>query len=210
MEKIVTNDGSVTFYNEKAKDHYHTKSGAREEAFDKHASALGIEKGSVIYDICFGLGYNSAAAIDLIGDCTIYCFENDKDILKKILEIDADFECFGLIKEFVKRFLEDGKLIFEKDNVKLIMCFGDAKLKIDEARENSDFVFFDPFSPAKVPDMWSSEFFKKVFDNMNAGGKLSTYSYARFVRDNMRKAGFEVIDGPVIGRRSPSTIGIRH
>jgi len=45
---------------------------------------------------------------------------------------------------------------------------------------------------------------------MNKNAKLSTYSYARTVRENLKEAGFEVIDGPVLGRRSPSTIGINN
>ena len=40
----------------------------------------------VIFDICFGLGYNSAAALDLNKNARIFCFENDLEILKKILK----------------------------------------------------------------------------------------------------------------------------
>ena len=35
---------------------------------------------------------------------------------------------------------------------------------------------------------------------------LATYSCARIVRDNLKEAGFEVFDGPSVGRRAPSTI----
>ena len=99
MKQVITEDNSITFYNKEVEDHYHTKSGAREEAFEKHAKALEIKDNSVIFDICFGLGYNTAAALDLKGNLTIYCFENDKEILKKILEIDADFKSWNIIKE---------------------------------------------------------------------------------------------------------------
>jgi len=211
MKPIKTEDNSITFYNENVRDHYHTKSGAKEEAFEKHAKALGVDSvdNPVIFDICFGLGYNAAAALDLVQNAIIYCFENDKEILKKILEIDADFKSYGLIKEFVKRFLEEGITDFEKDNIKLIMVFGDAKEKIKEVNDKADFVFFDAFSPAKVPEMWTKEFFSDIFDKMKKNGKLSTYSCAKFVRDNLRKDGFEIKDGLIIGRRSPSTIAIK-
>lgn len=208
MDKVVTEDKSITYYNTEVGDHYHTKSGAKEEAFEKHAKALKIKDSSVILDICFGLGYNTAAALDLIDNCVVYCFENDKEILRKVLEINADFKSWSIIQEFVKGFF-DGKSTYEKDGIKLIMVYGDAKKEIRKVKEKADYVFFDPFSPAKVPDMWSAEFLKDIFERMNKDGKLSTYSYARFVRDNMKKAGFEVIDGPKIGRRSPSTIAIK-
>jgi len=206
MRKIITEDNSITFYNEKVGDHYHTKSGAKEEAVEKHVKALNIKPNKIIFDICFGLGYNTAAALDL-GPATVYCFENDKEILKEILKINADFKSYNIIKEFIKGFFE-GNNVYEKGNTKLIMLFGDARENIKKLKEKADYVFFDPFSPAKVPEMWTEDFFKDIRNKMKPGGKLSTYSYARRVRDNMRKAGFKVLDGPILGRRSPSTIAL--
>ena len=208
MRLVKTEDNSITFFNESVQDHYHSKSGAREEAFEKHAKALNIISNSIIFDMFFGIGYNSAAALDLVDNLTIYCFENDKEILKKILEIDADFKSWPLIQEFIKQFLENNKTTYEKEGNRLIMLFGDARETIKQVEAKADFVFFDPFSPAKVPELWTSSFFKDIKEKMNDNGKLSTYSYARFVRDNLKEAGFKVIDGPVLGRRSPSTIAI--
>ncbi|MFH1053472.1 MAG: MnmC family methyltransferase [Candidatus Woesearchaeota archaeon] len=204
MDKVITDDSSITFYNKEVEDHYHTKSGAKEEAVEKHVKALDVKPNKIIFDICFGLGYNSAAALD-IGGQTIYCFENDKEILRKILEIDADFESYNMIKEFVNGFLK-GDNVYEKQGVRLVMIFGDARIKILNVKEKADYVFFDAFSPAKVPEMWTEEFFKNIRINMKNGGKLSTYSCAGWVRNNMRNAGFKVLDGPIIGRRGPSTV----
>ncbi|MBW2999016.1 hypothetical protein KY321_05750 [Candidatus Woesearchaeota archaeon] len=209
MKEVITGDNSITYYSEEAQDHYHTKSGAREEAFEKHAKALEIKANSVIYDMFFGLGYNSAAAIDILKDnVTIYCFENDKEILKLALEMDADFESWCIIKDFLRGFLDNGETIYVKDNIKLVMVYGDALETIKEEREKADYIFFDPFSPAKVPQFWTVDFFKDIKSKMNKNGKLSTYSCARFVKDNFTEAGFRLEKGPIIGRRSPSTIAI--
>ena len=43
---------------------------------------------------------------------------------------------------------------------------------------------------------------------MKQGAILATYSYAKTIRNNLAKAGFTVKDGPIIGRRSPSTIAV--
>ena len=43
---------------------------------------------------------------------------------------------------------------------------------------------------------------------MKQNTKLSTYSCAKFVRNNLKEAGFAVKDGPIIGRSSPGTIAI--
>ena len=238
MKQILTKDGSTTFYSEEAKDNYHTLAGGMEEAFEKHARALNIKEkeNPVIFDICFGLGYSAAAAIEEIKidsenkknnkKITIYCFENDKKIIREILNINSPAACkesFEIIKSFAKKFLEQKKDKFKyeetkiidertikiKLTIKLIMIFGDARKTIKKIKENADFVFFAPFSPAKVPELWTKEFFKDINSKMNSEGKLSTYSYAKFVRENLKNAGFILHDGPILGRRSPSTIAIK-
>ena len=208
MKQITTKDNSISYYNEDVQDYYHTQSGAREEAFEKHAKALNIQNRSTIYDMFFGLGYNSAAALDIIKEATIYCFENDKEILKKILEINADFKSYAIIKEFIKNFLTNNQTTYKKDNITLIMLFGDARELITKPEQKADYIFFDPFSPAKVPELWTVEFFTKIKQKMNIGAKLSTYSYARTVRENLEETGFTLQKGPVVGRHSPSTIAI--
>lgn len=217
LTEIKTEDGSVSYRNKIIDETYHTKSGAIEEAFEKHAKPLKIwEKNNpVIYDVCFGIGYNAVAAIDLIKEknpdskIIIYCFENDMDILEKCLEINPKFKNYSIIKEFVKNFIKNNKTSLESNNVKLIMMFGDAKIQINNVKENADYVFFDPFSPKKHPKMWEKEFFSNIFSKMNSSGMLSTYSFARIVKDNLKSVGFVVKPGPIIGRRSPSTIGIK-
>jgi tRNA U34 5-methylaminomethyl-2-thiouridine-forming methyltransferase MnmC len=217
----ITDDGSESFRNTDIDEMYHTKSGAREEAIEKNAKPLKVwEKNNpIIYDVCFGIGYNAAAAIDIIRQnnnnslITIDIFENDKDILEKILEINPKFDSFTLIKDFIKRFLTQKKLyyeyFYEKENIKFIIYLGDARLKIKEAKYMADFVFFAPFSLTHDPVMWDAKFIKDIYNKMNKYAKLTTYSYARPVRNALTEAGFEVIPGPKIGRRSPSTIAIK-
>ena len=88
------------------------------------------------------------------------------------------------------------------------MLFGDAKKLIKTINQKADVVFFDPFSPEKVPDMWATEFIKNIKAKMKPNSTLTTYSYAKKVRNNLKQAGFTLKDGPTIGRRSPSTIAI--
>jgi tRNA U34 5-methylaminomethyl-2-thiouridine-forming methyltransferase MnmC len=213
---IITDDGSPSFRNEFYDQPYHSKSGAIEEAFKKYAIPLKIweTKDPVIYDVCFGIGYNAAAALDLFkekgsGKIIIYCFENDEDILKKVPEINPQFKNYNLIQDLINQYFKEGKTILEKDNVTLILCVGDARELIKNVQDNADFVFFDPFSPKKHPEMWTLDFFKDIYARVKEGGILSTYSYARIVRDNLRDAGFAVSAGPVVGRRSPSTIAVK-
>jgi tRNA U34 5-methylaminomethyl-2-thiouridine-forming methyltransferase MnmC len=55
-----------------------------------------------------------------------------------------------------------------------------------------DVVYFDAFAPSKQPEMWTIDLFTKVFQAMNMGGVLTTYSSAGFVKRNLKAAGFRL------------------
>ena len=45
---------------------------------------------------------------------------------------------------------------------------------------------------------------------MKKGAILATFSCAGIVRRNLQEVGFEVKDGPVVGRRTPGTTAIKN
>jgi tRNA U34 5-methylaminomethyl-2-thiouridine-forming methyltransferase MnmC len=63
-------------------------------------------------------------------------------------------------------------------------------------------VYFDAFSPEVQAEMWSAEIFQKIFQSMEPGGILVTYSAKGEIRRTMKAAGFEVekLPGPA-GKR---------
>jgi len=208
MKLVKTKDGSYTAFSEVAGEHYHTISGAIEEAFEKHVNALGIENGMQILDFCFGLGYNSIAACKDHANLQIIGLENDIKILEAMKDIEipeilkTEFDSFRNIAESLD--------VTDNNNNRIQILLGDALLRIDELPDGIfDRVFFDPFSPKKQPEMWSEKIFQKIYNKMKNGAKLSTYSCAKQVRHNMTSVGFKVIDGPIIGRRSPATIAVK-
>lgn len=202
MQKIITEDKSITFRNEKYDECYHTKSGAIEESFEKYAKPCKIKNGMKVLDVCFGIGYNSLAAINT-ADVEIIALENDQKILDKIEEVEVSTE-LKQDYEKIKKAAKD--LEYQDDKVKIKIILGDARETIKTINEKFDAVFFDPFSPKKCPELWTEEFFREIAKRMNKGAVLATYSCARVVRDNLKKAGFRIEDGPIIGRRSPSTL----
>ncbi|MDP8201291.1 MAG: MnmC family methyltransferase [Candidatus Tenebribacter burtonii] len=208
MKLVKTKDGSFTAFSEIAGEHYHTVSGAIEEAFEKHVNALGIENGMHILDFCFGLGYNSIAACKDHNNLQIIGLENDL----KIIEAMKDIEILDILKTEFDAFrnIAENLDVTDNNNNRIQILLGDALQTIDELPgETFDRVFFDPFSPKKQPEMWSEMIFQQIYNKMKNGAKLSTYSCARQIRKNMISAGFEVLDGPVIGRRSPATIAMK-
>lgn len=200
MEKVITRDGSITYHNEEYDECYHSKSGALEEAEKKFAEPSNIKDGMIILDVCFGLGYNSLAAMKKAKRLKIIGLEKDREILKKIQEIEID-DCEY---EKIKKAAESGYYKDEEAEIKIII--GDAVDTIKKIKVMFDCVFLDPFSPKKNPELWTEEFLSDVKVKIKKGGVLTTYSCARNVRENLKKAGFRVFDGPRVGRRGPSTI----
>jgi tRNA U34 5-methylaminomethyl-2-thiouridine-forming methyltransferase MnmC len=212
LKETLTKDGSMTFYSEEYGETYHSSSGAVEEAFLKHAKPGKVNEvaktGKVrILDVCFGLGYNSAAALDLIWaenpDCyvEIVGLEKDEKILLKALSLNPNIRNYGLIKSAISQGFQSSL-----PKLKINILKGDAREQIKKLNGTFDVIFHDPFSPTKNPELWTEDFFKSEKQILSPDGILTTYSCARLIRDNLKKAGFIVSDGPCVGRRAPSTI----
>tara|TARA_Y100000310_G_C20693469_1_gene823884 strand:+ start:1138 stop:1827 length:690 start_codon:yes stop_codon:yes gene_type:complete len=225
IKKIFTADNTETFLNEEVGESYHSQTGAVEEAFKKYAIPCKIKElaqtGKItILDVCSGLIYNAAAAIDTAlkenPDCQIevVCLENDLEIIKKIGEVDPPIKNYHLIKRLFQennQAIQDKRdLVYHKGNIKITILMGDARERIKELNpDHFDAVFMDPFSPKTAPEMWTKDFFKDIFQVIKQNRVLATYTCARLARDNMKEAGFMYDDGPIVGRRGPGTIATK-
>ena len=216
MEKVTTKDGSVTFYSKEYDENYHSISGAVEESVKKYIKPCQIEnlakKGKLsILDIGFGLGYNAITAIDYAeaanpnAEIKIVSFEKDKLLVEELKTLDTELKHYDIIKK-----LEFDPLTssyrYEVKNIFLEIRIGNAEERIKKLIGKFDAVFLDPFSPKKNPELWTEDFFSEIKKRLNKDAILATYSCARVVRDNLKAAGFTVKDGPVVGRRAPSTL----
>ena len=216
MQKIITADNSETFFNEQVQESYHSYKGAVEEALQKYVIPCKIKEiaqsGSLkILDVCFGLGYNSAMAIDAALAVNPSCqievigLEYDSEIISRIQEVQPPLQIYQYYK-----LLSTKNLSFQQGEVKVTVLLGDARETIKTLKENHfDAIFFDPFSPKSSPQMWQEPFFKEIWRVMNSTAIMATYSCARMARDNMAKAGLVYDDGPIWGRRGPGTIAIK-
>ncbi len=211
---LKTADGSLTFFNKEAGETYHSVTGALEEAFGKFIAPTGVERlasrAFVVFDICFGLGYNTTAALHTFleqatetGFMELYAFEIDKWIIGQAAKINVpEFieESYSAIRGLA------GHGSVYSDNFSLNLIVGDVRKTLPGLRLRADLVFLDPFSPKHAPDLWQQKFITEIRNHLLPGGVLTTFSCARSVRDALRANGFEVSDGPRIGRRGPSTV----
>lgn len=204
---IQTRDNSITFFNEKYQESYHsTTIGAIEEAEKKYVEPANLKENSVILDFCFGLGYNSLAALMKLPRVKIIAIENDKEILKQIQTIEVP-EKYKEKYEIIKQVAKEKE--FDNGKIKIKLILGDAEKEIEKLNQQFDAVFFDPFSPKKCPELWTEQIFKNIFKLMKPNAILTTYSCAKEIRNNMKAAGFTIKDSAPIGRKAPGTVGIK-
>jgi tRNA U34 5-methylaminomethyl-2-thiouridine-forming methyltransferase MnmC len=226
IKKVITTDGSLTYYNETFDEHYHCLRGALSEAEIKHLGPAipFIKNNSVLIDYCFGLGYNAFAALvyaekNKIENVTVVCLENDPQIILEIPELGLPKEYLELQSLFRNIYVDYDSIIHLKyKSHNLILVLGDAQetlhkvpviLSETHLNKSVDVIFFDPFSPKKCPALWTQEIFNELFQLMGNKSILTTYSCARHVRDKLKQSGFRVEDGPVYGRKAPATLGLK-
>jgi len=220
MEPVITDDGSITFFSNDWKEHYHTKAGARLEAEKKFVEPSGLVKKLQIsniklLDVCFGLGNNTLAAlcaqqadrnvcsttheadIPVCHSLDITALEMDKRIVRAASKSFQTLETDPVDwKSVLNELLESSQWAIENHQLK--MLWGDARWLIQQIPDQTiDVVFHDPFSSQHCPELWTVEFFRQLHRVMKSDGVLLTYSSSQPVRGAMREAGF------VIGETQP-------
>ncbi|MEM4755574.1 MAG: MnmC family methyltransferase [Candidatus Woesearchaeota archaeon] len=218
LQKQETSDGSVTFYHPGYQETYHSRTGARTEAVKKFVEPLGLgtwnQQNLSVMDFCFGFGYNTAALLDAVFRSSIAmvridAYEIDMTPLRMIPTHKAPFSSYPLLGKLCQRWLDgEDPVMVKYDHLMIYLHFkiGDGPTLLRATKQQYDIVLFDPFSPKKQPMLWTQEVFQLLYDHMHPGGILTTYSCAGAVRRAMKHVGFSVLDGPVVGRRAPSTI----
>lgn len=89
----------------------------------------------------------------------------------------------------------------------------DARLVLRKLANNNeifDFVFFDPFTPAKVPMLWTVEIFKMLYQLLDLNGNITTYSNAAPVRAGLIEAGFHLGQTTPLGKKTTGTIAYKN
>jgi tRNA U34 5-methylaminomethyl-2-thiouridine-forming methyltransferase MnmC len=230
MEKVVTNDGSFTFVSSRFKEPYHSiTAGAFREAIEKFCKPCLIEKkakeGSVnLFDVCFGLGYNSIAFLDVVfktnplAEVHIVGFEFDIKVIESSLTLDwGKFEKWKRVLRIALRnkLFEEGFITLNffspvPPRIKLKIYIGEGRRIIKKFGHRyanfADAIFHDPFSPKVNPELWTLEFFDRLKKIIKKEGILATYSAASCVRKALHLVGFGVKEGVAIGRKSKSTL----
>ncbi|WP_009633831.1 tRNA (5-methylaminomethyl-2-thiouridine)(34)-methyltransferase MnmD [Synechocystis sp. PCC 7509] len=217
----LTADNSYTFYCEEFGETFHSQQGAKTEAEHKFAAPtkLNIKAHQPVIrllDICYGLGYNTAAALAQIWATNPHCFveivalESNLDVPKQAITDDLIACWQPQIQQILTPLANNFQV--ETGRCQASLIIGDARetIKLIPSNFTADAIFLDPFSPPKCPQLWTVEFIQLVASCLHAQGILATYSAAAAVRTALIAAGLHIGAITSMGRRSPSTIAARY
>ncbi|MBW4440488.1 MAG: hypothetical protein KME10_04480 [Plectolyngbya sp. WJT66-NPBG17] len=198
----LTQDGSYTFFSEEFGEAFHSYQGAKTEAFQKFSDAIELHHKAQqpeikLLDVCYGLGYNTAAAIEVIRKANPNC---NIEIYGLELDPTVPIGAAPLLQHWsnpVREILESlaKQHYYQQDHLKAQLLIGDARQTIQqliESKFQADAIFFDPFSPRRCPQLWTIEFFRLVGQCLAPPGKLATYSRSASVRVALIEAGLQI------------------
>lgn len=205
-----TADGSNTLFVPELDEHYHSIKGALTES-EHIFIQMGLNHSQVlqpyILEIGFGTGLNAfLTMLEAEKQQRQICF--------------TSIERFPLEEAIVRKLAYPEKIAPEESEkfyalhkapwnqaVKLSPYFTLHKIKGDFTHftfhEHYDVIYFDAFAPEKQPEMWSQFLFNSLYQQLNAGGILTTYCAKGVVRRMLQTAGFKVerLPGPPGGKR---------
>ena len=222
----LTGDGSFTFYSTEFGETFHSHYGAHQEAIGKFVyPTLLLEKakqGSVkVLDVCYGLGYNTAAALETIWqvnpDCQVqvYALELNPVVPRAAMAESRSLTIAngGLqswsprVQTYLNTLAHD--LEIQAPDCQAQLLVGDARQTLQVVLKQpflADAIFLDPFSPPNCPQLWTVEFFQLLSQCLHSQGRLATYSCAAAVRTGLMAAGFAIAASPPVGRRTTGTV----
>lgn len=164
----------------------------------------------------------------------VLAVEKDRNVLKVLPDVLAQ-DCFEFLsknrvtnvdgKTLFETFEELGRSNFAGDSLKLEfmvddftelnlnLIFDDLRLGVrslvPEYAGTVDFIFHDPFSPNKLPQLWTADLFKFYHQLMEPRrGRLLTYSAATAVRGGLEECGFTVYRTRALGAKTGGTLAL--
>ncbi|MBC6478331.1 MAG: hypothetical protein GDA56_11680 [Hormoscilla sp. GM7CHS1pb] len=217
----LTADGSCTFFSAEFRESFHSHYGARQEAQQKFVVptqliTLARQPKVRLLDICYGLGYNTAAALEQIWTVNRNCLvewvglEYDPTVPQGAIDHHLLDSWQPPIPELLAQLATTHLL--QTDRYCAQLSIADARQTIVSVYNSgfrADAIFLDPFSPPHCPQLWTVEFLDLVAKCLRPSGLLATYSCAAAVRKALLLVGLKIGSVPPVGRRSPSTVASR-
>lgn len=211
---LQTADGSHTLYVPEIDESYHSTNGAMQESmhiFINAALRQHPQPHLSVFEIGFGTGLNAYLSLleaektgRRISYTAIEKFPIAMDVAVS-LNYEQHVSRYGYMPEKgIFKQLHGAAWDVKTD---ITPHFALRKIQADlltfQMGENAfDIIYFDAFSPAKQPEMWSETIFNRIFAACKPNAILTTYCAKGAVRRALQQAGFQVerLQGPA-GKR---------
>lgn len=200
--KIVTSeDGSHTLYNSTLNETYHSIHGAKTESlhvFINNGLKLIFAKNIAILEVGMGTGLNVLLT---------YLHQKKHAEIKNIsyhtLELHPLSQHTVDALNYGETLSEDENAFFKhihaadwNKETMLSPTFKIHKIQADlidyTPSYTFDLVYFDAFAPDVQPKLWTKKIFQTIFEHLNPGGVLTTYSAKGQLRRDLIEVGFRV------------------
>lgn len=220
---VVTQDGSHSLYSDQFDEQYHSKYGAIQESnhvFIQHGLAQVLLSHTLpsikILEIGFGTGLNallSAIYHNEKSPSTEVHYEGLEAYpisLETALQINYPAQINAPIAEEIYNKIHTSPW---KEYTEISSGFHINKReeKFEDAVYDSDFdlIYFDAFAPGTQAHLWEIPFFKKMYNALNEGGRLVTYSAKGSVKRNLKAVGFQVSSPPGPPGKREMTVAVK-
>ena len=176
----------------------------------------------VIWDVGLGAAANAIAALratrDIPGQLRIVSFDNSREPLEFARQNAGVLGYLAGYEQQIGELLRLKRVEFQNGKLKVNWEFhpGDfpALIQGAESRKRKaaipapHAIFYDPFSPAKNPAMWTLPLFENLFRALDPARPcaLTTYSRSTLIRATLLLAGFFVGVGHATGLKDETTI----
>ena len=215
---VVTDDGSVTLFDERLGETFHSESGAAAESRCVFLQNSGVaerlqkQMTTSVLEIGLGTGLNfllTAEVARRYQTRLIYTAVDNRWINRETLQL-LRFENFITDPVLLASWLQFAENQTRAQNPQTVakMEFVELRFELGDALHSRiagpfDAIYQDAFSPASSPELWTPQFLRRLHDELKPDGKLVTYCVKRQVREAMRDAGFSIAKaaGPVGGKR---------
>lgn len=201
IQIIASEDGSHTLYNRILDETYHSIHGAKTESlhvFINSGIRLVPKKEISIMEIGMGTGLNALLT---------YLYQKSNDELQSVyyhaLELyplpDETIEGLNYIQDLSTEEKSFFRNIHSAEwNKETILTdeYTLHKIQADLIEFTPNFmydvIYFDAFAPDVQPQLWAKEIFRRLYEHLNLGGVLTTYSAKGQLRRDLIEVGFRV------------------
>lgn len=200
--------GQHTFLHKQTGELLHSHIGPYEEAWGLYIENSGLlshaQEKAVVYDVGLGCASQLIATRDMFFSSTtlkelvVFSFDLETEGIKSLCENIESFPFASQHFEFLKLAQRGGHIV-ECDEEKIFEWhfvkgdfFETSKCQLEPA----DYIFYDFFSPASHPKLWTFEVLARLEKNTKEDCLFLTYSTATAIRAALLACGFFVGEGP--------------